>query len=84
MNPVDFAFTNRMLLPAQGYTDEEMPPLPVFSDDTVCISAWKPTPEELAALNAGQPLYLVLLTGGTQPPVKLTTTCPVEYAGGVS
>ena len=36
----------------------------------VMISAWEPTPGELAALNAGQPVYLQIV-GTAHPPVML-------------
>ena len=34
-----------------------------------CESAWEPTPDELAALNAGSPV--ILRVAGGQPPVML-------------
>jgi hypothetical protein len=36
----------------------------------VMISAWEPTPKELEALNAGQPVYLQVV-GSTHPPVMV-------------
>lgn len=36
------------------------------------VTAWQPTPEELAALNAGQPIFLSVLAAGL-PPHFLTT-----------
>ncbi len=39
------------------------------------ISAWLPTPDELARLAAGAPIYLVIL-GVTHPPVALTVGNP--------
>lgn len=35
-----------------------------------CVSAWEPTPEELATLNAGGSVLLWIM--GHQPPVMLT------------
>lgn len=40
----------------------------VYEDGTRAVmSAWMPTPEELARLNAGEPVYLILF-GTTMPP----------------
>ena len=40
----------------------------VYADGTpAVISAWMPTPEELAALNAGEPVYLAVF-GMNMPP----------------
>jgi hypothetical protein len=36
----------------------------------VMVSAWEPTPRELAALNAGNPVYLQVV-GSAHPPVML-------------
>ena len=33
----------------------------------IVVTAWRPTPEELAVLNAGHPLYLSFLGGGLPP-----------------
>lgn len=41
-------------------------------DGVRCLSAWKPTPEELAILTDGG--YVVLHVVGWQPPVALTVT----------
>lgn len=42
--------------------------LPVIRTDNGFISAWLPTPEELAALNRGAPVYLFIYGNG-HPPV---------------
>jgi hypothetical protein len=36
----------------------------------VMVSAWEPTPGELAAMNAGKPVYLQIV-GTAHPPVML-------------
>jgi len=38
---------------------------------TMCVSAWQPTAEELADLNAGRPVFLAVLGG--LPPHFLST-----------
>ena len=47
--------------------------LDVRRTDDICESAWRPTAEELAALNAGGVVVLSIMGG--QPPVMLS----VEY-----
>jgi len=47
---------------------EDVGDLPVIRTDTGFISAWLPTPDELAALNAGAPVYL-FIWGEGHPPV---------------
>jgi hypothetical protein len=43
----------------------------VSDQGNVMISAWLPTPEEIALINAGQPVYL-WIWGRGHPPVMLT------------
>lgn len=45
--------------------------LPVLVQDGAMVSAWLPTPAELALLNAGQPVYL-WVWGEGHPPVSLS------------
>lgn len=57
----------------EGMTDEQCATLHVRAqrqeDESVTLtSAWFPTPAELAALNAGEPVYLSVFGGG-HPPV---------------
>lgn len=43
-----------------------------YADGSVAlVSAWIPTPDELARLNAGQPVWLHIWANG-QPPVALS------------
>ncbi len=81
MLPINFPEAAVSLGRPSDMTDEECGPLPVargivqLSENSVgpaVISAWKPTPEELAMLNAGGPIYLHVI-GRTQPPVMLST-----------
>lgn len=44
--------------------------LHVIRKDDGFVSAWMPTPEELAALNRGAPVYLFIY-GSVHPPVGL-------------
>ena len=47
---------------------EDVGDLAVIRTDNSFVSAWLPTPEELAALNAGAPVYLFIY-GNSHPPV---------------
>lgn len=60
----------RVLGPPEG--NSEVKPLAIrdvmFEDGARAVmSAWMPTPQELAAMNAGEPVYLVIL-GVNMPP----------------
>lgn len=50
--------------------------LPVRAVDGTCLSAWEPTPDELAILNAGGSVILQVV--GSQPPVMLWAEPSVE------
>lgn len=39
------------------------------------VSAWVPTPEDIALIQAGAPIYLHVI-GETHPPVSLVVGCP--------
>lgn len=70
---------NVILQKPQGWTDEECASIPVLKTDTdrgpSYIVAFKPSPADLFALNAGQPV-LVRVTGGLFPPMAVFTTDP--------
>lgn len=61
---------------AHGPSGDHVAELAARVDGEVIMSAWEPTPDELAALNAGGLVILQVL--GPQPPVMLT----VHPAGG--
>lgn len=74
MEPTKFPQANRDLLKPEGMTDEECGSLPVFTDDQICLSAWKLSlRERLSALLFGR-VWLFVHSGGTQPPVALEAT----------
>jgi hypothetical protein len=56
--------------------EDEVRDLLVLVADNYCISRWEPTPDELAALNAGGSVELWVM--GRQPPVSLAVA---PYAG---
>lgn len=47
-----------------------------FSDGTHCITAWRPSPEELVKINLGEPIYVVVLMAGNMPPIFITADSP--------
>lgn len=62
--------TTRRIGKSQGYLGLCVRDI-VFEDGTpAMMTAWEPTPAELARLNAGAPIYLTLL-GTAHPPVLL-------------
>lgn len=59
----------RVLGKAQGYAG--LPVRDQSVDNVPCmVTAWLPTPEELAALNAGASVH-VLILGVVHPPIKV-------------
>lgn len=78
MIPYHFVGQSRVLEAPKGYDHEangECIGLPVMfehaGDAITCCSVWKPTPEQLAQLNAGG--AVLLRVWGGQPPVSLDT-----------
>lgn len=78
---------NRDLAPPGGWDKEkhgECVPLPVFAEvvkgDIVMTSAWKPNAEELAELNKGAAVALVVY-GGLHPPIAVGVF-PAEVSAG--
>jgi hypothetical protein len=43
----------------------------VVGDVPVMVSAWHPTPKELAAINAGAPVHVCLI-GSQHPPIQVS------------
>ena len=84
MTPVEFKGQNKVYTKPKNWDekDGDCGDLPVFEgQDTlghrVIVSAWKPSEEDLKALNEGKPLYLQIV-GVAQPPVALFTENPFE------
>lgn len=76
MKPVEFEHQTRLLAPPQGTKRGECGALPViiFAEPgqiPVFASFWKPSPEDLAKLNAGEHIRLDVF-GGAHPPVWLS------------
>lgn len=79
MLPRRIAGATHRFTPPSGHVDtpdRQIRDLYVRVADGVCLSAWEPTPEELAILNAGGSVILQVL--GHQPPVALSAAPSVE------
>jgi hypothetical protein len=76
MNPVDFPQAVKTLGPPQGAGS--CGGLRVWTDGEVCVSAWMPTEEERAKIAAGEPVFLWVMFGSTQPPVAIEVGSPFE------
>lgn len=66
----------RVLGKSQGYyglpiRDERMNDTVTGPDTPVMVTAWMPTPDELAAINAGAPIHLRIV-GTAHPPCMMT------------
>ena len=74
MNPVEFEGQTTLLVPPKDSKRGECGALPVLIVDDIhpfgrtFFSYWRPTPEELAKLNAGEHVRLAI-HGGAHPPV---------------
>lgn len=73
--------THRMTAPARERAEGEphIRDLHVREIDGAFASAWEPTPDELAILNAGGSVVLWVMGG--QPPVMLTAEPSIESNG---
>lgn len=76
MNILRIADATRVIGKSQGYLGlpvrDELVKDNATGQITPCMTtAWEPTPAELAALNAGAPIYLHLY-GTSHPPVLIT------------
>lgn len=80
MNPVNFPESNARFGPPSDLTEEQCKTIFAFMSEVtggsvdganMVVTAWKPTPEELEELNAGNPVFLSCLGG--LPPHYLTT-----------
>lgn len=74
MNPVDFPQANKALGPPSERGN--CGGLKVWTDGEVCLSAWMPTEEERRRIAAGEPVWLWVHQGATQPPVALEVASP--------
>jgi hypothetical protein len=78
MTPINTTLTTDVLGAPAGWevaSNGECAGLPVVTDGRGFSSFWRPSQAELAALNAGGMLQLVIFGGG-HPPVALHVTRP--------
>lgn len=76
MNAVRFAEVNTVRTAPPGM--DNCHDVHCYADRELCITAWRPTPEELVKLNLGEPLFLWVFMGGAMPPVALTVESPFQ------
>jgi hypothetical protein len=85
--PADFEGSNLLLLsPHPGETN--ISELPVFTNGLCCVSVWKLTQDEIAEVVRTGRIYVAVLSGRTQPPIKLGSEAVireliVDHGGGV-
>lgn len=75
MQPTKFDEMNIVFGPPDGYSEQHVRSVPAFSGQItigpfegtqIAITAWKPSPEELAELNRGAPVFISFI-GGLPP-----------------
>ncbi len=75
MEPTDFPQANRRFGPPAGMDESQVQSVPAFAAEAVggnldgaafVVVAWRPSAEDLAALNAGAPVFLSMM-GGLAP-----------------
>jgi hypothetical protein len=76
MDPTRFPQANTVLGPPPDMGEGECQALAVHRDGVHCISRWMPTAQEREDIANGEPVWLWVRTGQSQPPVALTTTPP--------
>lgn len=69
MKPIDFPQSTKELARPANMTDEECSSLHVYCDGDKCISCWKPSLKERFRILFGNPVWLGVISGRTQPPV---------------
>ncbi len=76
MTPQDFPESNIRFGPPPDLSDSQCGAIHAYQGQVqqgsvegapVIVTAWKPDARELAALNAGAPVYLSMLAGGLAP-----------------
>ena len=75
MKAINFPEQNTTFTKPHNMTDEECGSLSTYRGEGVIISCWQPEPEDIEAIKAGKPVWLVVVGSG-QPPVCLTTDHP--------
>lgn len=71
MKPIKFKESNGILGKPEGMTDEECKKLHVWTDGIDCVSCWKPSLKERFKIFLGQPIWVAMRSGSTQPPMYI-------------
>ena len=80
MKPIRFRQQTTELQRPAGFSEEDCGALAVFQDGEHCISCWRPSWSGRLLIALGQPVWLWVWSGRTQPPVALTVDSP--FANG--
>lgn len=70
--PINFAGATDHFGPPPGL-DEMVGYLHVFRNGRTVVSAWRPSPEELAKLNAGEAIFVSIMSGASVFPMFVGT-----------
>lgn len=62
--PIDFEGSTHNFGPPPGL-DEMVGRLHIFSNGKCTVSAWQPSPEEIAKIVAGEPIFISIMCGAT-------------------
>lgn len=82
MKHIEFKQQNKILLKPSSMTDEECSSLHVFTDGEQCISLWKGSFwERVKFLFIGK-MWFLIVSGQTQPPIKLQLNPPFKKQQG--
>lgn len=77
MKPINFKESNLVLTHPTGMTDEECKSLHVWSNGQTCVSVWNTSLFNRIKFIFTNRLYLIINSGPSQPPVRLTFDNPL-------
>lgn len=77
MKPINFKESNLVLTHPADMTEENCKSLHVFSNGQVCVSVWNTNLFNRIKFIFTNRLYLIIRSGNTQPPVRLTFEGPL-------
>ncbi|HUV00451.1 MAG TPA: hypothetical protein VMW32_05780 [Bacteroidales bacterium] len=77
MKPINFLESTGVLGPPKGH-EKSVLPLPVFRDGVQCISCWELTDEEMETIKRTRRVYVGIISGQTQPPIRVQVIKPFQ------
>ena len=77
MKPINFKESNLVLIHPADMTDEECKSLHVWSNGQTCVSVWNTSLFNRIKFIFINRLYLIIRSGPSQPPVRLTFDSPL-------